>query len=43
VLNNVTFHHSKVKHTIFDGATMDKITYALLKGVGANLTNVTVK
>jgi uncharacterized protein YjbI with pentapeptide repeats len=42
-LVNVSFHHSQVKHTIFDGATMDKTTYALLKGAKANLDNVTVE
>lgn len=42
-LHDVTFHHSDVKHTVFDGATMDKVTYALLKGAKANLENVTVK
>jgi BTB/POZ domain-containing protein KCTD9 len=30
------------KKAIFDGVTMDKLTYAVLKGNGANLTNVTV-
>jgi uncharacterized protein YjbI with pentapeptide repeats len=42
VLRNVSFRSTKVKKAIFDGATMDKITYAVLKGYGANLTNVTV-
>ncbi|MBP1962697.1 pentapeptide repeat-containing protein [Paenibacillus aceris] len=31
-----------VKKTIFDGAKMDKGTYALLKGLKANLTHVTI-
>jgi hypothetical protein len=31
-----------VRKAIFDGATMDKVTYAVLKGYGANLTGVTV-
>jgi len=43
ILQDTTFHHSEVKHTIFDGATMDKVTYALLKGAKANLDNVTVQ
>ena len=43
VLHTVSFHHTVVKHTNFDGATMDKITYALLKGAKAHLDNVTVK
>jgi uncharacterized protein YjbI with pentapeptide repeats len=38
---NVTFK-TDVKKAIFDGATMDKLTYAVLKGNNANLTNVTV-
>lgn len=45
VLRNVSFKISKkanVKKAIFDGATMDKLTYAVLKGYSANLTNVTV-
>jgi len=31
-----------VKKTIFDGASMDKLTFALLKGYKANLSNVTI-
>jgi hypothetical protein len=30
------------KKAIFDGAAMDKLTYAILKGNKANLTNVTI-
>ncbi|SEN68707.1 pentapeptide repeat-containing protein [Lihuaxuella thermophila] len=41
VFRNVSFK-TKVKDAIFDGATMDKLTYAILKGYKANLTNVTV-
>jgi uncharacterized protein YjbI with pentapeptide repeats len=41
-LRNVSFHHSAVKHTIFDGATMDKFTYAMLQGAKATLTDVKV-
>lgn len=41
VFKNVSFK-TKVKDTIFDGATMDKLTYAVLKGTKADLTNVTV-
>lgn len=33
---------SDLKKTIFDGAKMDKITYALLKGYNANLKDVTI-
>jgi uncharacterized protein YjbI with pentapeptide repeats len=43
VLRNVSFHHAAVKHAIFDGATMDKLTYALLKGAKATLTDVVVQ
>ncbi|HEY8998790.1 MAG TPA: pentapeptide repeat-containing protein [Candidatus Saccharimonadales bacterium] len=43
VLRNVSFYHSAVKHAVFDGATMDKLTYALLKGAKATLTDVTVQ
>ena len=42
VLQNVSFRNVKVQKAIFDGATMDKVTYAALKGYGAKLTNVTV-
>lgn len=38
---NVSFK-TDVKKAIFDGAKMDKPTYALLKGYKADLTNVTV-
>jgi uncharacterized protein YjbI with pentapeptide repeats len=46
VLRNVSFKISfkirnSIKKAIFDGATMDKLTYAVLKGYNANLTNVT--
>ena len=37
-----TLKAHNVKKAIFDGATMDKLTYAVLKGSKANLTNVTV-
>jgi BTB/POZ domain-containing protein KCTD9 len=40
-LDNVSFK-TNVKRTIFDGAKMDKITYALLKGYKADLTNVKI-
>lgn len=39
---NVSFRWTDAKKAIFDGATMDKLTYAVLKGSKANLTNVTV-
>lgn len=49
VLRNVTFKgcfksYFKInaEKTIFDGATMDKLTYAVLKGAKADLSNVTV-
>ncbi|GGJ55111.1 pentapeptide repeat-containing protein [Virgibacillus salexigens] len=43
VFRNVSFRHSNdVKKADFDGATMDKLTYAVLKGSKANLKNVTV-
>ena len=45
VFRNVSFKTSfktNVKKAIFDGATMDKLTYAVLKGAKANLTDVTV-
>lgn len=41
VFNNVSFK-TEVKKAIFDGAIMDKVTYAILKGYKANLDNVTV-
>lgn len=41
VLRNVSFK-TDVKKAIFHGATMDKLTYAILKGYKANLENVTV-
>ncbi|TBL77252.1 pentapeptide repeat-containing protein [Paenibacillus thalictri] len=41
VFKNVSFK-TEVKKAIFDGAVMDKPTYAILKGYKANLTNVTV-
>jgi len=39
VIHNVNFKNSDPRKAIFDGATMDKLTYALLKGYKANLTN----
>ncbi|MDD9267406.1 pentapeptide repeat-containing protein [Paenibacillus sp. GCM10023248] len=43
---NATFRNcsfkTDVKKTIFDGARMDKGTYALLKGLKANLSQVTI-
>ena len=50
-LRGTTFHNTTllscsfrtdVKKTIFDGAKMDKATYALLKGFKANLSHVTI-
>ena len=41
VFRNVSFK-TDVKKAVFDGATMDKLTYNVLKGNGAKLTNVTV-
>ncbi|WP_409275007.1 pentapeptide repeat-containing protein [Neobacillus sp. SCS-31] len=41
VFRNVSFK-TNVKKAVFDGATMDKLTYAILKGNKANLDNVTV-
>jgi uncharacterized protein YjbI with pentapeptide repeats len=50
-LNNVSFtppfsltkkYYRAVKTICFDGATIDKLTYAALKGMGANLSKVTV-
>ncbi|MGG4108855.1 pentapeptide repeat-containing protein [Paenibacillus lautus] len=40
-LINVSFK-SELKKVIFDGATMDKVTYAILKGNKANLDHVKV-
>ncbi|MDP4161038.1 MAG: pentapeptide repeat-containing protein [Bacillota bacterium] len=47
ILKNVSFKISfktkkTIKKAIFDGATMDKLTFAVLKGFNANLTNVKV-
>jgi uncharacterized protein YjbI with pentapeptide repeats len=50
-LKNVSFtppfsltkkYYNAIKTIRFDGATMDKLTYAALKGLGAGLSNVTV-
>lgn len=41
VLRDVSFK-TEVKKAIFDGAKIDKLTYAMLKGYGANLTNATM-
>ena len=41
VLHNVSFK-TNVKKTIFDGATMDKVTYAILKGYKADLSKVKI-
>ena len=35
-------YYKAIKTICFDGATMDKLTYAVLKGVGADLSKVTV-
>jgi uncharacterized protein YjbI with pentapeptide repeats len=43
ILKNVNFRFAyKVDKAVFDGATMDKLTYTVLKSLKANLTNVTV-
>lgn len=42
ILRNVSFTWSSVKKANFDGAIMDKLTYAVLKGNKANLANVTI-
>lgn len=51
-LNNVSFqpgftltnkYYRMIKTVIFDGAMMDKLTYALLKGMGADLSKVTIR
>ena len=48
-LRDVSFRASSRKYrtalrtVVFDGARMDKLTYALLKGLGADLSNVTVE
>ena len=36
-------YHNTIRTLIFDGARMDKLTYAGLKGLGADLSNVTVE
>ena len=50
-LRNVSFHppfsvtnksYLAMKTIHFDGATMDKLTYAALKGLGVDLSKVTV-
>ncbi|HEY4112254.1 pentapeptide repeat-containing protein [Puia sp.] len=52
ILTNVSFrapyaitnkYYRSIKTIRFDGATMDKLTYAFLKGMGADLSKVTVK
>jgi len=35
-------YYRAIKAICFDGATMDKLTYAALKGMGADLSKVTV-
>jgi uncharacterized protein YjbI with pentapeptide repeats len=42
IFRNVSFKDVYAKKAIFDGATMDKLTYAVLKSNKADLTNVTV-
>jgi BTB/POZ domain-containing protein KCTD9 len=42
ILRNVSFKDSDPRKANFDGATMDKLTFALLKGYRADLTNVTL-
>ncbi len=43
VFRNVSFKYAYYCHKAnFDGATMDKVTYAVLKRNKADLTNVTV-
>ncbi|MFD2573021.1 pentapeptide repeat-containing protein [Spirosoma soli] len=45
ILKNVSFrsaHMSKKKAMCFDGATMDKLTQVVLKGLGADLSKVTI-
>jgi BTB/POZ domain-containing protein KCTD9 len=41
VFRNVSFK-TDVKKAVFDGARMDKLTYAILRSYGANLKDVTV-
>jgi len=41
VLRNVSFK-TELKKVNFDGARMDKLTYALLKSQGAKLSGVTL-
>ena len=44
-LKNVSFrsaYMSRKKPICCDGATMDKLTYAVLKGMGADLSKVTI-
>ncbi len=36
-------YRTAIRTVIFDGARMDKLTYAGLKGLGADLSNVTVQ
>ncbi|WP_279581361.1 pentapeptide repeat-containing protein [Fodinicola feengrottensis] len=44
MLRDVSFRYwSKKYRTVFDGARMDKLTYAGLKGMGADLSNVIVE
>jgi uncharacterized protein YjbI with pentapeptide repeats len=35
-------HYRAIKTICFDGATMDKLTYATLKGLEADLSKITV-
>jgi len=36
----VSFHNTDVKYAIFDGAKMDKVTYAMLKSAKAKLNDI---
>ena len=36
-------YRTAIRTVVFDGARMDKLTYAGLKGMGADLSNVTVE
>lgn len=43
VLVNVSFRHTAAKKAIFDGATMDKLTYAILEGAKAKLNDIKIQ
>jgi len=42
ILRSVSFENTNVKKAHFDGAVMDKLTYAVLQSLGTELKIITV-